>query len=80
LLGQLIKRYLQLFIEKIVINLPRVEIVAKPEVILAVLENKTAVRTDGVLTAVGDWLPSTDSNPAVRRGFGCRLSRNIPGG
>jgi site-specific DNA recombinase len=59
---RLIKRYLQLFIEKVVINLPRVEIVAKPEVILAVLENKTAVRTDGVLTAVGDWLPSTDSN------------------
>jgi hypothetical protein len=55
----LVKRYLQLFIEKIVINLPRVEIVAKPEVILAVLENKTAVRTDGVLTAVGDWLPRT---------------------
>jgi hypothetical protein len=59
---RLVKRYLQLFIEKIVINLPRVEIVAKPAVILAVLENKTAVRTDGVLTAVGDWLPSTDSN------------------
>ena len=35
---------------------------AYAEVILAVLENKTAVRTDGVLTAVGDWLPSTDSN------------------
>jgi site-specific DNA recombinase len=56
---RLVKRYLQLFIEKIVINLPRVEIVAKPAVILAVLENKTAVRTDGVLTAVGDWLPMT---------------------
>jgi len=36
--------------------------VAKPEVILAVLENKKAVRTDGILTAIGDWLPSTDSN------------------
>jgi len=56
---RLVKRYLQLFIEKIVINLPRVEIVAKPEVILAVLENKKAVRTDGVLTAVGAWLPMT---------------------
>jgi site-specific DNA recombinase len=33
---RLVKRYLQLFVEKIVINLPRVEIVAKPEVILAV--------------------------------------------
>jgi hypothetical protein len=51
------KRYFQLFIEKIIIKLPKVEIVAKPEVILAVLENKKAVRTDGVLTAVGDWLP-----------------------
>ena len=56
---RLVKRYLQLFIEKIVINLPRVEIVAKPEVILAVLENKTAVRTDGVLIAVSGWLPMT---------------------
>ena len=56
---RLVKRYLQLFIEKIVINLPRVEIVAKPQVILAVLENKTAVRTDGVLTAVSGWLPMT---------------------
>jgi hypothetical protein len=56
---RLVKRYLQLFIERIVINLPRVEIVAKPDVILAALENKTAVRTDGVLTAVGDWLPMT---------------------
>jgi hypothetical protein len=37
---RLVKRYLQLFIEKIIINLPKVEIVAKPEVILAVLENK----------------------------------------
>jgi hypothetical protein len=56
------KRYFQLFIEKIIINLPKVEIMAKPDVILVVLENKTAVRTDGVLTAVSDWLPSTDSN------------------
>jgi hypothetical protein len=56
---RLVKCYLQLFIEKIVINLPKVEIVAKPEVILAVLENKKAVRTDGVLTAVGVWLPMT---------------------
>ena len=56
------EKLLQLFVEKIVINLPRVKIVAKPEVILAMLENKTAVRTDGVLTAVSVWLPSTDSN------------------
>ena len=47
-----------LFIKKIVINLPKVEIVAKPEVILAVLEKEKAVRTDGVLTAVSAWLPS----------------------
>ena len=56
------KRYLQLFIEKLVIKLPKVDIVGKSDVILAVLENKKAVRTDGVLTAVDAWLPSTDSN------------------
>ncbi|UCE57136.1 MAG: recombinase zinc beta ribbon domain-containing protein [Desulfobacterales bacterium] len=58
----MVKRYLQLFVEKVVINLPKVEIVAKPDVVLAVLENKKAVRTDDVLTAIGSWLPSTDSN------------------
>ena len=58
----LTKRYLRLFIERIVINLPRVDIEGKTDVLLAVLENKTAVRTDGVLTAVGAWLPRTDSN------------------
>jgi hypothetical protein len=51
------KRYLQLLVELVVINLPKVEIVAKPEVILTVLENKKAVRTDDVLTAIGCWLP-----------------------
>ena len=56
------KRYLKLFIEKIVIKLPRVEIIGKTDAILAVLENKTAVRAEGVLTAVGTWLPGTDSN------------------
>jgi len=56
------KRYLQLFIEKLVIKLPKVDIVGKSDMILAVLENKKAVRTDGVLTAVDAWLPSTDSN------------------
>jgi hypothetical protein len=59
---RLVKRYLQLFVEKIVINLPKVEIVAKSDVLLAVLENKSAVRTETVLTAVSGWLPSTDSN------------------
>ena len=55
----LTKRYLRLFIERIVVNVPRVDIVGKTDVLLAVLENKTAVRTDGVLTAVGAWLPTT---------------------
>ena len=55
------KRYLKLFIEKIVIRLPKVDIVGKSEVVLAVLKNKKAVRTDGVLTALGSWLPGTDS-------------------
>jgi site-specific DNA recombinase len=56
------KRYLKLFIERITINLPKVEIVGKSEVVLAVLENKKAVRTGGILTASGFWLPGTDSN------------------
>jgi hypothetical protein len=59
---EMTKRYLKTFIDKIIINLPKVEIVGKTEAILATLENKTAVRTDGVLTAVGAWLPGTDSN------------------
>ena len=54
------KRYLKLFIEKIVIRLPKVDIVGKSEVVLAVLKNKKAVRTDGVLTALRSWLPGTD--------------------
>jgi site-specific DNA recombinase len=56
------KRYLKLFIERITINLPKVDIVGKSEVVLAVLENKKAVRTGGILTALGSWLPGTDSN------------------
>jgi hypothetical protein len=64
------KRYLKLFIEKIEIKLPKVEIVAKSDVVLAVLENKKAVRTDGVLTAVGSWLPGTDSNRRLS-GYKC---------
>jgi hypothetical protein len=56
------KRYLQLFIEKMVIKLPKVDIIGRSDVVLAVLENKKAVKTDGVLTAVDAWLPSTDSN------------------
>ena len=55
------KRYLKLFIERITINLPKVEIVGKSEVVLAVLENKKAVRTGGILTASGSWLPLVDA-------------------
>ena len=55
----LTKRYLKLFLEKVVIKLPRVELVGKSEVVLAILENEKAVRTGGVLTAVGTWLPGT---------------------
>ena len=56
------KRYLKLFIERILIKLPKVEIIGRTEAVMAVLENKNAVRTDGVLTAMGTWLPGTDSN------------------
>jgi site-specific DNA recombinase len=56
------KRYLKLFIEKIIIKLPRVEILGRMDAILGVLINKNAVRTDGVLTAMDNWLPGTDSN------------------
>ncbi len=56
------KAYLKLFIEKIVINLPRIDITCKSRVLLAALENKTAVRNGDVLTAEMCWLPSADSN------------------
>ena len=56
------RAYLKLFIEKIVINLPQIDITCKSKVLLAVLENKTAVRTGEVLTAGISWLPSADSN------------------
>jgi hypothetical protein len=56
------KAYLKLFIEKIVINLPRIDITCKSSVLLAALENKTAVRSGEVLTADIFWLPSADSN------------------
>jgi len=56
----LTKRYLRLFIEKLVIKLPQVEIFGKTEALLAVLQNRKAVRSpDGVLTAVNSWLPRT---------------------
>ena len=56
------KAYLKLFIEKIVINLPRIDISCKTEVLLAALDNKSAVRTSDILTADMNWLLSTDSN------------------
>ena len=59
------KRYLKLFIEKIVINLPKVKITAKSDVALTVLENKKAVSTGVVLTAMVNCLPGTASNPAA---------------
>ena len=40
---------------------PKVEIFGKTEALIAALENKKAVRTDGVLTAVDSWLP--EGNP-----------------
>ena len=55
------KRYLKLFIERILIKLPKVEIIGRTEAVMAVLENKNAVRTDGVLTAMGTWLPLVDA-------------------
>ena len=56
------KAYLKLFIEKIIINLPRIDITCKSQVLLAALENKTAVRNGDILTADINWLPSADSN------------------
>jgi hypothetical protein len=53
------KTYLKLFIEKIVINLPRIDITCKSNVLLAALENKTAVRSNEVLTAAMFWLQRT---------------------
>jgi hypothetical protein len=56
------KAYLKLFIEKIVINLPRIDITCKSGVLLAALENKTAARSCDVLAADINWLLSADSN------------------
>ena len=56
------KAYLKLFIEKIVINLPRIDITCKSEVLLTALENKTAARSGDILAADINWLPSADSN------------------
>ena len=53
------KAYLKLFIEKIVINLPRIDITCKSKVLLAELENKTAARSGEVLAADMYWLQRT---------------------
>ena len=55
------KAYLKLFIEKIVIDMPRIDITCKSKVLLAALENKTAVRNDDILTAGINWLAGTYS-------------------
>jgi hypothetical protein len=58
------------FIQRIVITLPKVEIIGRPDVVLAVLQNKKAVRTDdAVLTAVGSWLPNTDDCENLKYAF-----------
>ena len=54
----MVKSYLKLFIEKVIIQLPRVEIVGKTEAVLSIFESKTAVRTSDILTADLGWLPS----------------------
>jgi hypothetical protein len=56
------KAYLKLFIEQILIKFVRIDITCKSNVLLATLENKTAVRSGEVLTADMYWLPSADSN------------------
>ena len=55
------KAYFKLFIEKIVINLPRIDIICKSNVLLAALENISAVRSGEVLTADMYWLQRTYS-------------------
>ncbi len=53
------KAYLKLFIEDIVINLPRIDIFCKSDVLLAAMGNKTAVRNGDFLTADLFWLQRT---------------------
>ena len=50
-----IKHYLRLFIDRITIQLPMVEIEANTKGILTTIQNKNAVRA-GVLTASVSWL------------------------
>jgi hypothetical protein len=57
-----INAYLNLFIEKIVINLPRIDITCKSNVLLTALNNKTAVRSGEILTAAMYWLARKDDD------------------
>ena len=56
----LTKSYLRLFIEKIVIDLPNVEITGKVGAVIGLLQKETAA--GDVPTAVDGWLPEQDSN------------------
>jgi hypothetical protein len=56
------KAYLKLFIEKIVVDLPRIDISCKTAALLAFMEKRTAVKAGDALTAEVFWLPSADSN------------------
>jgi hypothetical protein len=56
-----VKRYLKLFVERIVITLPKVEIVGKTEAVLSLLENKTVLGTDLVPRTGQIQLPGTGS-------------------
>jgi hypothetical protein len=64
---EMTNRYLQLFIEKIVVNLPRVDIAGKTDVVLAALENEKAISTGGILTASGNWLPPKPAKMSTGR-------------
>src|ERR1035437_2828084 len=59
------KAYMKLFIEKIVITLPRIDITCKSNVLLETLENKTAARSAEVLAADISWLPSLMSQSVL---------------
>lgn len=56
-----INAYLNLFIEKIVINLPRIDITCKSNVLLTALNNKTAVRSGEIITDMY-WLACKDDD------------------
>ena len=58
----LTKCCLNLFIEKILINLSRIDITCKSRVLLAAADNKTAARSGDFLAADVSWLPGADSN------------------